>query len=187
MTVTPATGVVLSSAQKSTLRLQIANTALDQGVYRAREDASAVRYMRRFYEPRGRTRSKVITVHALDDGLVIPENEDKYREAFEAAGRSNQLVQLFTSKGGHCGFISEIFPAVGALTDWVEKGKKPSTASVETACPTCSFTVARPGEFGLKVIERRQRGLPVTALVCSAEVGDCPTGAVCSLERHHCR
>ena len=161
--------------------------ALDQGVYRAREDASAVRYMRRFYEPRGRTRSKVITVHALDDGLVIPENEDKYREAFEAAGRSNQLVQLFTSKGGHCGFISEIFPAVGALTDWVEKGKKPSTASVETACPTCSFTVARPGEFGLKVIERRQRGLPVTALVCSAELGDCPAGAVCSLGRHHCR
>jgi len=44
--------------------------ALDAGVYRAREDAAAVRYMRRFYEPRGRTRSKVITVHALGDVLA---------------------------------------------------------------------------------------------------------------------
>ena len=123
----------------------------------------------------------------IDDGLVIPENEDKYREAFEAAGRSNQLVQLFTTKGGHCMFINEIFPALGALTDWVEKGKKPSTATVETACPTCTFTVSRPGEFGLKVIERRQRGVPVTSPVCSGEAGDCPAGNVCSLERHHCR
>ena len=162
-------------------------TALDKGVYRAREDASAVRYLRRFYEPRGRTRSKVITVHALDDGLVIPENEDRYREAFEAAGRTDQLVQLFTSRGGHCGFIAELFHALAALTDWVEKGQKPSTASLRAACPTCSFTNARPGPFGLKVVERRQRGVPVSSLVCSGEVGDCPAGATCSLGRHHCR
>ena len=162
--------------------------ALDAGVYRAREDAAAVRYMRRFYEPRGRTRSKVITVHALDDGLVIPENEDKYREAFAAAGRSDQLVQLFTTRGGHCNFIFELLPALHALTDWVEKGLKPSTSSVRAACPTlCSFTDATPGPLGVKVVERRQRGLPVSSLVCSAELGDCPARATCSLARHHCR
>src|SRR6185369_15640683 len=44
--------------------------ALDAGVHRSEADAAAVRYMRRFYEPRGRTNTKIITVHALDDGLV---------------------------------------------------------------------------------------------------------------------
>ena len=35
---------------------------------------------------------------------------------------------------------------------------------------------ATPGPFGLKVVERRQRGVPVSSLVCSAEPGDCPAG-----------
>jgi hypothetical protein len=155
--------------------------------YRASEDAAAVRYMRRFYEPRGRTRAKVLTVHALDDGLVIPENQDKYRQAFEAAGREDQLVQLFTSTGGHCGFVGEIFPALQALIAWVEQGVKPSTASVRAACPTCSFTDEKPGPWGAKVVERRQKGAPVRTLVCSGAPGDCPAGATCSERTHHCR
>jgi hypothetical protein len=160
---------------------------INAGVYRAREDASAVRYMRKFYEPRGRTRSKVITVHALDDGLVIPENEDKYREAFEAAGRSDRLVQLFTNHGGHCGFIGEIFPSLQAITDWVEKDRRPSLATVRAACPGCDFTDRTPGPWGLKVVERRQKGAPLRTLVCAGEPGDCPADATCSLARHHCR
>src|SRR6059036_610568 len=91
-------------------------TALNAGVRRVAADADAVRYMRRFFEPRGRTRSKVITVHALDDGLVLPENEDKYREAFEAAGTTDQLVQLHTLTGGHCGFIGTMLAALPQLT-----------------------------------------------------------------------
>jgi pimeloyl-ACP methyl ester carboxylesterase len=162
--------------------------AFNAAVYRAKEDASAVRFMRRTYEPRGRTASKVITIHALDDGLVIPENEDKYREAFEAAGTSDDLVQLFTSTGGHCGFITELFPAIPALTGWVEGGTKPSTATVRAACPPgCTFTDDRPGPFGTKVIERRQKGAPVRTLVCAGETGDCPADATCDLHRRHCK
>jgi pimeloyl-ACP methyl ester carboxylesterase len=168
-------------------RLSAAEQAeLNTNVYRAHEDRSAVEYMRRYYEPRGRTGSKVLTVHALDDGLVIPENEDKYREAFVAAGRGDQLVQLFTTTGGHCGFIAELAPTLQALTDWVEKGEKPSTASVHATCPTCDFTDERPGPFGLKVVERRQKGAPLRSLVCGNEAGDCPTASVCSAHLH-CR
>src|SRR5204863_4653626 len=143
------------------------------GVHRSAEDAPGVVYMRRFYEPNGRTASKVITVHALDDGLVIPENEDKYHEAFEAAGTSDRLVQLFTSYGGHCGFITEILPALNALTAWVEEGRKPSMESVSASCPACRFTDERPEPWGLKVVERRQNGAPVPLLVCAGEPGDC--------------
>ncbi len=161
--------------------------AFNAAVYRAREDAPGVRYMRRFYEPRGRTNAKVLTVHAVDDGLVIPENEDKYREAFEAAGRTDQLVQLFTSYGGHCGFIAEITPSLNAITGWVEHGQKPSTASVLAACPTCKFIDTIPKPWGEKVVERRQKGAPVRTLVCSGEAGDCPAQDTCSVRRHHCR
>ena len=93
------------------------------GVHRSDSDAAAVRYMRRFYEPRGRTHAKVVTVHALDDGLVIPEHEDKYRQAFEAAGRADQLVQFFTPLGEHCVNFYAFQPALLQLIAWVENGR----------------------------------------------------------------
>jgi len=159
---------------------------LNAGIHRAAEDAAAVKYMRRYYEPRGRTKSKVLTIHALDDGLVIPENQEKYRQAFEAAGHGDQLVQLFTSEGGHCGFITELIPGLEALTAWVEGGVKPSTASVMAACPGCKFTDERPGPWGLRVVERRQKGAPLGSLVCDGSEGDCPADATCSATKGRC-
>lgn len=161
--------------------------ALNAGIERVTEDAEAVRYMRRWYEPRGRTRSKVLTVHALDDGLVLVENEDKYRQAFAAAKNTDRLVQLFTPYGGHCGFIAELFPAVDALVGWVERGEKPSLESVRAACPGCRFTETLPGPWGLKVVERAQRGAPVRSLVCDDEPNDCPPAASCVAAKHRCK
>ena len=160
--------------------------ALNAGIRRVTEDAAAVRYMRRYYEPTGRTRSKVLTVHAHDDGLVLVENEDKYRQAFEAANNTDRLVQLYTSYGGHCGFIAEIFPAFSAITAWVERDEKPSLASVRTLCPGCKFTDQQPGPWGLKVAERAQRGAPVGKLVCAGEPNDCPPGSTCGA-KHRCK
>ncbi len=162
--------------------------ALNAGIPRTREDAAAVRYMRRYYEPRGRTQSKVLTVHALDDGLVIPENENTYRDIFDAAGRSDQLVQLYTSAGGHCGFINELLPSLNALTAWVERGQKPTVASVQATCAGCSLVDryrAAPS-WGLRSPERRQKGVPARAYVCG-EDADCPTGATCNVARHRCQ
>jgi pimeloyl-ACP methyl ester carboxylesterase len=162
------------------------HTALNAGIRRVTEDAAAVRYMRRYYEPTGRTKSKVLTVHAHDDGLVLVENEDKYREAFEAAKNTDRLVQLYTPYGGHCGFIAELFPAVSAITAWVEHDEKPSLASVRAACPGCSFSDALPGPWGAKVAERTQHGAPLGALVCAGEPNDCPPNTACG-SRHRCK
>lgn len=133
---------------------------LNAAVHRSNSHPRATVYMQRWYEPRARTASKVLTVHALDDGLVIPENETVYRDAFARAGRSDQLVQLFTDRGGHCGFVAELFPALAALTAWVERGEKPSTETVMAACPACSFTAEVPGAFEDRVAARHQRGVP---------------------------
>ena len=160
--------------------------AINSGVHRATEDADAVRYLSRFYEFRGRTASKVLTVHALDDGLVIPENEDKYRQTFEASGRANQLVQTFTASGGHCGFISALSPALTALTGWVERNQKPGAEALKASCAACDFTTLTPGAWGLKVAERKQRTVPARAFVCDSAT-DCPTGTRCNTRRHRCQ
>ena len=82
----------------------------------------------------------MLTLHALDDGLVVPENEEKYREAFLAAGRPDQLVQLYTPTGGHCGFsAAEHVAAFLALTGWVEKGTVPTVASTQATAPRAGF------------------------------------------------
>ena len=160
--------------------------ALDAGVRRSISDAGAVRYMRRFYEPRGRTRSKVVTLHALDDGLVIPEQEEKYRQTFEAAGRADQLVQFFTPGGQHCANAFAFKPTLEQLVAWVEQGQKPTTASMNVACRGCLATTV-PGPFGLKVPERRQKGAPLGTVICTGQPGDCPAGSECSVEKHRCR
>ena len=170
--------------------------ALNRGVPRASADAAGVNYMQRFFEPRGRTAAKVLTLHALDDGLVIPENDEKYREAFVASGRPEQLVQLFTATGGHCGFSAvEHLAAFFALTRWVEEGVEPTAAAVQATCTAlkpfagggpCRVMAAAPGEWGLRVIERRERGAPLHELVCVGDPADCPSGSTCS-PRHYCR
>ena len=100
--------------------------AFNAGVPRATNDAAATEYLRRSYEPRGRTDTKVLTLHALDDGLVLPQNQEKYREAFDTVGRADQLVQLYTPTGGHCGFsIAEHVATLRALFAWVEEGATP--------------------------------------------------------------
>jgi pimeloyl-ACP methyl ester carboxylesterase len=160
-------------------------TALNAGVHRSDSDAAAVRWMRRFYEPRGRTSTKVISVHALDDGLVIPEHEEKYRQAFVASGRTDQLVQFFTPTGEHCGNVSTFTPALEQMIAWVEHGQAPTRDAMNAACFDC-LADDGPEPFGLKVPERRQKGAPLKSIVCTGEPGDCPAGTTCSPAKHHC-
>src|SRR5262249_5881667 len=101
--------------------------------------------------------SKVITLHALDDGLVIPENEEKYFEVFNTVGRTDQLVQLYTPAGGHCGFtIAEHVAALTSLFAWVEHGMKPTVAIVQAACTA----VAHPGRRSGRVRRAHRRAPP---------------------------
>jgi hypothetical protein len=159
--------------------------ALNADVHRSASAADAVRYLRRFYEPRGRTHAKVITVHALDDGLVIPEHEEKYRQAFEASGRTEQLVQFFTPIGKHCANAVAFRPALEQMIGWVERGELPTDASMNAACGGC-LTSTVPGAFGQKVPERAQKGAPLRRMVCAGQPGDCPAGSSCSMTTRHC-
>jgi hypothetical protein len=184
-------GVTYASPALSAAEL----AAFNAGVPRATNDAAAMEYLRRNYEERGHTQSKVITLHALDDGLVIPQNEEKYFEVFNTVGRTDQLVQLFTPTGGHCGFsIAEHVAALTSLFAWVEHGVKPTVATAQATCLAvaplvggpCQIEDADPGEFGERVVERRQKGLSLRDLVCKGDPGDCPERSTCSPRLDRC-
>jgi hypothetical protein len=169
--------------------------AFNAGVARATNDPAAMEYLRRNYEERGYTQSKIVTLHALDDGLVIPQNEEKYLEVFGAVKRDDQLVQLYTPTGGHCGFTAaEHVAALTSLFAWVEHGLKPTVASALATCDLvaplvggpCRIQDADPGEFGERIVERRQKGLSLRDLVCQGDPGDCPAGVSCSPRTDRC-
>jgi hypothetical protein len=170
--------------------------ALDASIPRASSDGRATAMLRRFYEPRGRTDAKVVSLHALDDGVVFPEHEDAYRQTFGTARRPEQLLSLLTSGGGHCAFtVGETVAAFTALTAWVEEGVTPTVAGVQQACEAlavadgvgpCRIVDGDPGSWGARVPEREQDGVRARQLACDGDAEDCPPGTTCSMRIRRC-
>jgi pimeloyl-ACP methyl ester carboxylesterase len=88
----------------------------------------AARYMKRYYEPSGRLRVPVLTLHNALDPMVPALHEARLAQAAAAAGYGTNLVQLpLTAAYGHCDMeISEVLNAFGALVLWAEAGIPPT-------------------------------------------------------------
>ena len=162
--------------------------ALAAGIRRTVSDVSATRFLRRFYEPSAHTRARVLTLHAVDDGIVPVAHEEKYREAFHAAGRDAQLVQVYTAGGGHCLFsAAEHIAAVLGLTGWVEQGTTPTLPALQATCADvepltagpCRLMDLDPPAWGERVPERAQAGVFPSSLACADHLGDCPADSTC--------
>ncbi len=67
-------------------------------------DPAAVRYLKRYIVFNGRLSMPVLTMHTTGDGLVVPENEQAYRQVVREAGNSGLLRQIFVARAGHCAF-----------------------------------------------------------------------------------
>jgi len=169
----------------------VEEAAFNAAAVRATNDIGATRFLRRAFEPHGLTYSRVLTLHNLDDGLALVENEDKYREAFATVNREDRLVQLYTPTGGHCGFSdAEHAAALRSLFAWVEEDRVPTASSVQSACAglggPCRVQDADPGHWGDRVVERLQRGVPIDSLVCDGDAVDCPAETTCAVSRGRC-
>lgn len=91
-------------------------------------------YVERYATFNGKIKSPVLTMHTVIDPLVVVANESAYAETVTAGGRSNQLVQTYTSGNGHCAFTpQQIFTAVNAIDNWVRNGTKPTAATFPAA------------------------------------------------------
>jgi hypothetical protein len=104
----------------------------------ARRDFSAEpparNYAEHYADFSGRIQHPVLTIHTAIDTLVPVSNEGAYRETVAAAGREEDLFQVFTNGVGHCNFTApQVSAAVAAMDNWVRTGTRPTQAQFPAA------------------------------------------------------
>ena len=120
---------------------------------------AAVRYLAGNIAYTGQISVPVLTMHTTGDGLVVPENEQAYRQAVDRAGDASLLRQVFVNRAGHCAFTpAEMITAIGVLLSRMTTGhwQVPSPARLNataaalggTANPLApQFTAYQPASY----------------------------------------
>lgn len=118
---------------------------LNAEVARYRPDPQAVAMLHADTDPTGAIVLPELTMHAVHDPTAFVEMESTYHDIVAKAGRSEHLVQVFTSDHEHSYLTDgDYVAAMGALLDWVEHDRRPTPQSVAQRCQTeaasdCSF------------------------------------------------
>ncbi|HXN25386.1 MAG TPA: hypothetical protein VOA41_21855 [Candidatus Dormibacteraeota bacterium] len=138
--------------------------ALNRGVFRAGADRDADAFLASAYDPNGRFRMPVVTLHTIGDGLVIVENENAYRQTAKDAHNLRRLQQNYVNANGHCEFTnSEVLGAFQALLSWVETHRRPTREDVLNLCQTntllfhdkCNLNLSfKPQEINTRIVDR---------------------------------
>jgi pimeloyl-ACP methyl ester carboxylesterase len=101
--------------------------SINAGVARIAGDPRSIRYLKRVYQPTGRLRIPMLTMHDTGDGVVPLFHELSYQAVVAKNGKSRFLVQRFVTRGGHVNFtLDEQFTAFLDLVAWVKTGQKPA-------------------------------------------------------------
>jgi pimeloyl-ACP methyl ester carboxylesterase len=106
-------------------------------------DPAAVRYLSSNISFNGSIKIPVLTMHTTGDGLVVPENEQAYRQVVDLRGNGNLLRQLFVNRAGHCAFTpAETITAVQVLLNRLSTGywNVPSPAAMNTQAAALGST-----------------------------------------------
>ncbi len=111
------------------------DSALNAAVPRFTADAKAAAQFAADVDHRGRFVMPVLSTHGITDSTVFVEGSDTLRQRMLAAGHGDRLVQTFVDSGEHSYLGDATYPPLfEALLNWVEKGQKPSAASVAQRC-----------------------------------------------------
>jgi len=102
------------------------DAALNARVTRYDRSPSTVNYLSHYYEPTGKLRIPVLTMHDTMDPINPFWHEEIYAERVQTHGASDLLLQRTFEQWGHCVFsVQERIDAFLDLVDWVENGTKP--------------------------------------------------------------
>ena len=111
------------------------DAALNREVLRYRADPDAVAALAQDTDPTGRLLLPTLSLHGIDDQTAFVELESHFRETVTDAGAADRLVQIYTADHEHSySSDAHYVGAVDALLDWVDKGDKPSPASLAQRC-----------------------------------------------------
>jgi pimeloyl-ACP methyl ester carboxylesterase len=90
---------------------------------------SARNHLVHYGTPTGELRRPVITIHGTLDGNAWVSHESAYRATVEAAGRSDNLTQVYVSGHVHATFTAQqLLSCLAALEHWLDSGVRPDTA-----------------------------------------------------------
>ena len=81
--------------------------ALNATIPRFTSTPDAEAFMRQWYEPTGKLKIPAVAIHTTRDEVVQIFHEDSYFEKVSAAGYSDNLVQHYIDRFGHCEFTLE--------------------------------------------------------------------------------
>ena len=103
------------------------DNALNDGVQRYTADAMARQYLVRNYTSTGKLLRPMIDLHTTYDPLIPVSGITIYAQQVAAAGFSQNFVQQYVKRDGHCTMSSEeTARAFDELLDWVHQGKRPA-------------------------------------------------------------
>jgi pimeloyl-ACP methyl ester carboxylesterase len=113
--------------------------ALNAGVVRLRPDLEGLARFSEDGDLTGRVSVPVLTLHGIGDPTAFVEQESAYRAAFDQAGTSASLMQLFTDEKEHANLNApEYIAALNALLGWIDTGKRPALPDIAAACENLS-------------------------------------------------
>jgi pimeloyl-ACP methyl ester carboxylesterase len=97
-------------------------------VARYTPDPACVRFMTNWYEPTGKLRVPVLTLHETRDPIAPIKHEWEYAARVAAQGSSQWLVQRTKDAWGHCDSFTndDMVTAFAELVLWVEQGVQPA-------------------------------------------------------------
>jgi len=111
------------------------DAALNVAVARYRADPAVRAAFAADADLTGRIGVPVLTLHAIDDPTAFVELESAFRATMVQGGSADRLVQVFSADREHSYLAdAEYVAAMAALLAWVERGDKPTPASVAARC-----------------------------------------------------
>ena len=104
-----------------------ADNALNDGVRRYLAEPLAREYLLHHYTPNGHLSRPMLALHTTYDPVIPGATLSFYAEQVAIAGFSQNLVQQYVRRDGHCAFSpEEIGRTFDELIQWVHAGKRPT-------------------------------------------------------------
>lgn len=111
------------------------DVALNRDIARFAADPAAVAALKADGEPTGEISVPVVSIHSMNDPQVAVEVQSHYRDAAQAAGNGERLVQAYTDETAHTSQSKpELAAGLEALMQWIEQGTKPSPELIAALC-----------------------------------------------------
>lgn len=124
------------------------DNALNDGVRRYAADPKAREYLLHHYTPTGRLARPMLALHTTYDPRIPGNTLTLYAEQVAISGFSQNLIQQYVHRDGHCAFNQEeTGRTFDELLQWIHTGKRPPAGLLPPAHPapqTTASTIPKP-------------------------------------------